>query len=45
MPFILSVQAEEDIVSIAEEGIRSFGALKHIAANRIRGFRFWVICD
>jgi toxin ParE1/3/4 len=27
MPFRLSVQAEEDIVSIAEEGIRIFGAL------------------
>ncbi|UXS05313.1 type II toxin-antitoxin system RelE/ParE family toxin [Agrobacterium tumefaciens] len=27
MPFNLSVQAEEDIVSIAEEGIRVFGAL------------------
>jgi toxin ParE1/3/4 len=27
MPFSLSVQAEEDIVSIAEEGIRNFGAL------------------
>lgn len=26
MPFRLSVQAEEDIVSIAEEGIRIFGA-------------------
>jgi toxin ParE1/3/4 len=26
MPFSLSVQAEEDIVSIAEEGIRIFGA-------------------
>jgi toxin ParE1/3/4 len=27
MPFSLSVQAEEDIVSIAEEGIRIFGAV------------------
>ena len=27
MPFILSVQAEEDIISVAEEGIRIFGAL------------------
>ncbi|WCK69168.1 type II toxin-antitoxin system RelE/ParE family toxin [Agrobacterium tumefaciens] len=27
MPFSLSVQAEEDIISIAEEGIRIFGAL------------------
>lgn len=27
MPFSLSVQAEEDIVSIAEEGIRIFGAM------------------
>lgn len=27
MPFILSVQAEEDVISIAEEGIRVFGAL------------------
>ncbi|MBD8688741.1 type II toxin-antitoxin system RelE/ParE family toxin [Rhizobium skierniewicense] len=27
MPFSLSVQAEEDIVSIAEEGIRNFGGL------------------
>ena len=26
MPFSLSVQAEEDIVSIAQEGIRIFGA-------------------
>lgn len=25
MPFILSVQAEEDIISIAEEGVRVFG--------------------
>lgn len=27
MRFSISVQAEEDIVSIAEEGIRNFGAL------------------
>lgn len=27
MPFSLSVQAEEDIVSIAEEGIRALGSL------------------
>jgi len=27
MPFSLSVEAEEDIVSIAKEGIRVFGAL------------------
>ncbi|GGG22946.1 MULTISPECIES: type II toxin-antitoxin system RelE/ParE family toxin [Rhizobium] len=27
MPFSLSVQAEEDIISIAEEGIRLFGAV------------------
>ncbi|UHS59921.1 type II toxin-antitoxin system RelE/ParE family toxin [Agrobacterium vaccinii] len=27
MPFSLSVQAEEDIISIAEEGISIFGAL------------------
>lgn len=27
MPFSLSVQAEEDIIFIAEEGIRIFGAL------------------
>ncbi|MDP9839761.1 toxin ParE1/3/4 [Neorhizobium huautlense] len=27
MPFRLSVQAEEDIVSIAQDGIRMFGAL------------------
>ncbi|RFZ81577.1 type II toxin-antitoxin system RelE/ParE family toxin [Shinella sp. WSJ-2] len=27
MPFILSVQAEEDVISIAEEGIRVFRAL------------------
>ncbi len=27
MPFSLSVQAEEDIISIAEEGVRVFGAL------------------
>jgi len=27
MPFSLSVQAEEDIISIAEEGIRVFDAL------------------
>lgn len=27
MPFNLSIEAEEDIVSIAEQGIRSFGAL------------------
>ncbi|MDM9649321.1 type II toxin-antitoxin system RelE/ParE family toxin [Rhizobium sp. S163] len=27
MPFRLSAEAEEDIVSIAEEGIRIFGAL------------------
>jgi toxin ParE1/3/4 len=27
MPFSLSVQAEEDIISIAEEGIRIFGAV------------------
>jgi toxin ParE1/3/4 len=27
MPFSLSVKAEEDIVSIAEEGIRIFGAV------------------
>ncbi|MDY6962600.1 MAG: type II toxin-antitoxin system RelE/ParE family toxin [Pseudomonadota bacterium] len=26
MPFSLSVRAEEDIVSIAEEGIRAFGS-------------------
>ncbi len=27
MPFSLSIQAEEDVVFIAEEGIRIFGAL------------------
>jgi toxin ParE1/3/4 len=31
MPFSLSVQAEKDIVSIAEDGIRIFGA---VVANR-----------
>jgi toxin ParE1/3/4 len=27
MPFSLSVQAEEDIISMADEGIRIFGPL------------------
>ena len=27
MPFSLSVEAEEDIVSIAEQGVRAFGSL------------------
>jgi toxin ParE1/3/4 len=26
MPFILSVKAEEDIIAIAEQGVRIFGA-------------------
>ena len=40
MPFRLSVEAEEDIVSIAEQGVRNFGSL---AAKRYHDELFDVL--